>query len=100
MEDSQGSVQVFMDLDDGLDVMVSMDLLGDLEAETVVADAIVTTDNAVLLDAEDLGEIAEEGDKGGAFLGRFDGEGGVVGRNKAFDQVMIGGIDRVDSADP
>ena len=58
-----------MDGDAGLGEVKTVALFGKLQQAAVVADAIVVADDALVLGAEDVSEIADEGDEGVTLLG-------------------------------
>lgn len=89
-----------MDADFGLDVMVAVGLFGDLQAQTIVVDAIVAADDTTFLDAEDFWQVADEWNEGCVFLGRLDGEGSIVGRDEDVPQVLVGSLPGVNSCQP
>lgn len=51
MEDCQGAVEVGVDANQGLDVVVTVDLLWDLQDLAVVSHGVVAADLALLLDS-------------------------------------------------
>ncbi len=80
MKDGVRSVGIDVDLDPRLDEVRPHRALRDLQLERPVGHAIVVSDLALLLNAQDLVEI-DAGDRGegGAWLRRLDGETLVVG---------------------
>src|SRR6266851_1358594 len=63
----------------GADIVMAMALRRDLQGDSVPVDAVVATDLAVLLDAQDvLEQPAGIGQEGGALLGRGHGRPGSV----------------------
>ena len=63
-----------------LDVVVAMAVGRDLQAQALVAHRVVVADDAVVLPAEDIRQIAGEGDEGRAGVFGRPGEAAVVGR--------------------
>jgi hypothetical protein len=53
MEDGQARIRVFIDPNPGLDVVMAVAILRDLQAEVLVSDRVVVADGALYLDAED-----------------------------------------------
>lgn len=67
-------------------------LLGQLQGEAGGGDDVVTADDALVLDAEDLVEIdGAEGHEGRSGIRRRAAELGVEGRQEAVAQVAVGG---------
>ena len=74
VEHGQASVRVFVDPDFGLDVVVAVTVGGDLERQAVVAHGVVIADDALVLEAKDVRQIAGEGDEGSPGLIAVDPE--------------------------
>ena len=69
-----------------------MRLLGDLQHAVVVAQGVVMTDDPLLLDAENVVEIADERDKRSFFLGRLDCEARIVLRPVYLGQPLVAAL--------
>ena len=54
MEDGQTAIGVFVDPDAGLDVMMAVAVLWDLQHQCAVAHRVVIADDAVLVNAEGI----------------------------------------------
>src|SRR5690606_27088624 len=78
VEDGEAGIGVLVHAHGGLDEVIAVRLLRDLEAESAIAHAVVVADHALGLQAEDLGEVAGEGHERAAWLGGGDGEAPVV----------------------
>ncbi len=58
VEDGEMAVGVLVDPDLGLDVVAAVPVLGNLQGEPFVSHGVVAGDGALLLDAEDVVEVA------------------------------------------
>ena len=81
------AVAVFVDPGPGLDVVVAVPVLGDLQDEPMEAHRVVVADGALLLDAEDVVQVAGKRHEGlSRLLGR-NGEAFVVLRQEGLGTV-------------
>src|SRR6266536_2541780 len=75
-------------------------LRGELQGDEAGGDHVVATDDALVLDAEDLIEIdAAEGHEGRGGIGGGPGELGVEGGQEAVVQIAVGGGDGGDAGE-
>lgn len=78
VEDGQGAVLVFVDVDANLREMLPMPLLEGLQAPPVKPARSCHCHDALVLGAQDVGHVADEWHEGRARLGRRNGELDVV----------------------
>ena len=81
VENGDGPVPIFEDSHIGFDEVMSVRAFRDLQHKTLIANAIVGRDDAFLLDAQDIGEIADKGNEGRSLLCRLGAKAGVVLRD-------------------
>jgi hypothetical protein len=92
IEDGEPPVRVFMHPHGGPDIVLPMALGRNLEAASLVGDAIVGANHPILLQAQHVGERAALiGHEGRAGLGRRHREAGIVVGNEAFLEEAVGG---------
>src|SRR5271154_5860970 len=68
VEQGDGAVPVFEDPDGALGEVMAVPVGRDLQAPPLVADGVVQAGDALLLDAQDVVELADERNEGRAFL--------------------------------
>jgi len=78
MNDRQRAVGVFVHLNGHLDDMPAMARLGDLQHPRRVAHGVIIADDALMADAQDVAQDAEERREGVALFGRGDRKAAVV----------------------
>jgi len=78
MEDRERALGVFVHLNPHLDEMPAMALLGDLQYPPLVAHGVVIADDALMANAQDVAQGAEERHEGGPLFGRADRKAAVV----------------------
>ena len=97
MEDGEALVGILDDLDACLDEVAPVLVLGDLQGEALVADAVVVLHLAALLDAKDVVEGASDvRQEGRALLGGLDHELGIEGGQEALCDEAVGLFDGGD----
>ncbi|WP_404926381.1 hypothetical protein [Mesorhizobium sp. ORM16] len=79
MKDRQGSIRVVPDLDGGFDEVMPDRALRQLQSQPREGDRVVAGNDALLLDAQDLGQLLRVcGDKGAVLDRGRPGEAGIV----------------------
>ena len=100
MEDGERTAWIFVHPHPGFDVMAPVRLLGDLQHAALVADAIIVADQALLLHAQDIFEIADKGQESAAFVLRRHREAGVEIGDVMARQPSVRRLDSVDAGQP
>ncbi|WP_181169409.1 hypothetical protein [Mesorhizobium sp. B2-2-2] len=79
VKDCDGAIRVLPDLDGGFDEVMPDRALRQLQSQPREGDNVVAGNDALLLDAQDLGQLLRVcGDKGGVPDGGRPGEAGIV----------------------
>lgn len=110
MEDREGAVRVPPDLDRGLDEVMPDQAVRELQSQPLEGDRVVTGNDALLLDAQDLGQLLRVGgDRSGracrsdnARDAHSDGIKSAVAVNgtRFADRIRIGRFVRCPTVDP
>jgi len=94
VEDRERAIGVVPDLDRGFDEVMPDRALRQLQSQPREGDCVVAGNDALLLDAQDLGQLLRVGgDKGAVFNRGRPGEAGVVSRQIGLRDEAVGGLD-------
>ncbi|MER9801690.1 hypothetical protein NKJ36_32305 [Mesorhizobium sp. M0142] len=99
MEDRERAIRVVPHLDRGFDEVMSDRALRQLQSQPREGDRVVTGNDALLLDAQDLSQLLRVGgDKGAVFDRGRPGEAGIVSRQIGLCDEAVGGLDISNAA--
>ena len=97
MKHRQGTIGILVDPYGALHVMEAVAIWGDLQMPPLIPHRVVVGDDALLLEAENLGEVRPNpGDEGGAGFRRRYRKASVVGRKKLLGEIPVGRCHRGD----